>query len=83
MKIKYLLLSAFMLALWSCETDMENPDANYPDPYLEIDSGDADFSTYVSMGGGLAAGWSDGSLFMASIFWRWYGSRNSCNRCSV
>ena len=45
MKIKYLLLSVFMLALWSCETDMENPDANYPDPYLEIDSGDADFST--------------------------------------
>ena len=65
MKIKYLLLSVFILALWSCETDMENPDANYPDPYLEIDSGDADFSTYVSMGGGLAAGWSDGSLFMA------------------
>ena len=65
MKIKYLLLSAFMLALWSCETDIENPDATYPDPYLEIDSGDADFSTYVSMGGGLAAGWTDGSLFMA------------------
>jgi len=65
MKIKYLLLSAFMLALWSCETDIENPDATYPNPYLEIDSGDADFSTYVSMGGGLAAGWTDGSLFMA------------------
>tara|TARA_A100001388_G_scaffold38462_1_gene24281 strand:- start:93 stop:1538 length:1446 start_codon:yes stop_codon:yes gene_type:complete len=65
MKIKYLLLSAFMFVLWSCETDIENPDANYPDPYLEIDSGDADFSTYVSMGGGLAAGWTDGSLFMA------------------
>lgn len=65
MKIKYLLLSAFMLVLWSCETDIENPDATYPNPYLEIDSGDADFSTYVSMGGGLAAGWTDGSLFMA------------------
>jgi len=65
MKIKYLLLSAFILALWSCETDIENPDATYPNPYLEIDSGDADFSTYVSMGGGLAAGWTDGSLFMA------------------
>ena len=65
MKIKYLLLSAFMLALWSCETDIENPDATYPNPYFEIDSGDADFSTYVSMGGGLAAGWTDGSLFMA------------------
>ena len=65
MKIKYLLLSVFMLALWSCETDIVNPDEVYPEPYLDIDSGDADFSTYVSMGGGLAAGWSDGSLFMA------------------
>ena len=65
MKIKYLLLSVFMLALSSCETDIVNPDEVYPEPYLDIDSGDADFSTYVSMGGGLAAGWSDGSLFMA------------------
>ena len=65
MKIKYLLLSVLMLALWSCETDIVNPDEVYPEPYLDIDSGDADFSTYVSMGGGLAAGWSDGSLFMA------------------
>ena len=65
MKIKYLLLSVFMLALWSCETDIVNPNEVYPEPYLDIDSGDADFSTYVSMGGGLAAGWSDGSLFMA------------------
>ena len=54
-----------MLALSSCETDIVNPDEVYPEPYLDIDSGDADFSTYVSMGGGLAAGWSDGSLFMA------------------
>ena len=44
MKIKYLLLSVFMLALWSCETDIVNPDEVYPDPYLEIDSGDTDFS---------------------------------------
>ena len=65
MKIKYLLFSAFMLALWSCETDIENPNANYPDPYLEIDSGDADFSTYVAMGEGITAGMTDNSLFMA------------------
>ena len=65
MKIKYLLLSVLMLSLWSCETDVVNPDEVYPDPFLEISSGDADFSTYVSMGGGLAAGWSDASLFMA------------------
>ena len=39
MKIKYLLLSVFMLALWSCETDIVNPDEVYPEPYLDIDSG--------------------------------------------
>ena len=65
MKIKYLLLSAFMLVLWSCETDIENPDANYPDQYYAPDSGDADFSTYVSMGASITAGVSDNSLFAA------------------
>ena len=49
MKIKYLLLSVFMLALWSCETDVVNPDEVYPEPYMDIDSGDADFSTYVAV----------------------------------
>ncbi len=66
MKIKYLLLSAFMLVLWSCETDIENPDANYPDQYYAPDSGDADFSTYVSMGASITAGVSDNSLFAAA-----------------
>ena len=65
MKIKYLLLSVFMLALWSCETDVVNPDEVYPDPYLDIDSGDADFSNYVAMGEGITAGMTDNSLFMA------------------
>ena len=65
MKIKYLLLSVFMLALWSCETDVVNPDEVYPEPYLDIDSGDADFSTYVAMGEGITAGMTDNSLFMA------------------
>ena len=65
MKIKYLLLSVFMVALWSCETDVVNPDEVYPDPYLDIDSGDADFSTYVAMGEGITAGMTDNSLFMA------------------
>lgn len=65
MKIKYLLLSVFMLALWSCESDVVNPDEVYPDPYLDIDSGDADFSTYIAMGEGITAGMTDNSLFMA------------------
>ena len=66
MKIKYLLLSVFMLALWSCETDMENPDANYPAQYYSADSGDADFTTYVSMGSNITAGVSDNSPFAAA-----------------
>ena len=66
MKIKYLLLSVFMLALWSCETDIVNPDEVYPDPYLEIDSGDTDFSTYVSLGASITAGTSDASTFLLS-----------------
>ena len=65
MKIKYLLLSAFILVLWSCETDIFNPDEVYPDPYLEIDSGDTDFSTFVSVGASITAGTTDGSLFLA------------------
>ena len=64
MKIKYLLLSVFMLALWSCETDVVNPDEVYPDPYLDIDSGDTDFSTYVSIGASITAGTTDGSTFL-------------------
>ena len=65
MKIKYLLLSVFMLALWSCETDVHNPNETYPDPYLEIDSGNTDFSTFVSVGASITAGTTDGSLFLA------------------
>ncbi len=65
MKIKYLLLSVFMLALWSCETDLEDPNANVPDPVIEITSGDTDFSTFVSVGASITAGTSDGTLFLA------------------
>ncbi len=66
MKIKYLLLSVFMLALWSCETDVVNPDEVYPEPFVEIDSGDTDFSTYVSLGASITAGTSDASTFLLS-----------------
>lgn len=65
MKIKYLLPSVLILALWSCETDVINPDEVYPDPYLEIDSGNTDFSSYVSIGASITAGTTDGSLFLA------------------
>ena len=66
MKFKYIFLSVLFLGLMACETDVENPGANYPDAYLDIDSGDADFSTYVSMGESITAGVSDNSLFAAA-----------------
>ena len=66
MKFKYIFLSVLFLGLMACETDVENPGATYPDAYLDIDSGDADFSTYVSMGESITAGFSDNSLFAAA-----------------
>ncbi len=66
MKFKYIFLSVLFLGLMACETDVENPGATYPDAYLDIDSGDADFSTYVAMGESITAGFSDNSLFAAA-----------------
>ena len=66
MKFKYIFLSVLFLGLMACETDVENPGAIYPDAYLDIDSGDADFSTYVAMGESITAGFSDNSLFAAA-----------------
>ena len=66
MKFKYIFLSVLFLGFMACETDVENPGATYPDAYLDIDSGDADFSTYVAMGESITAGFSDNSLFAAA-----------------
>ena len=66
MKFKYIFLSVLFIAVTSCETDIENPDATYPDQYYSADSGDADFSTYVAMGESITAGFSDNSLFAAA-----------------
>ena len=66
MKFKYIFLSVLFIAITSCETDIENPDATYPEQYYSADSGDADFSTYVAMGESITAGFSDNSLFAAA-----------------
>ena len=65
MKFKYIFLSLLFLGLTNCETDVENPNDVYPRPFVEVDSGDADFSTYVAMGEGITAGMTDNSLFIA------------------
>ena len=66
MKFKYIFLSVLFLGLMACETDIENPNASYPEQYYDADSGDADFSTYVAMGESITAGVSDNSLFAAA-----------------
>ena len=60
---KYLLLSMALLAFTACDEDEDS--IPYAEQYVEVTSGDADFSSYVAMGGSITAGVTDGSLFMA------------------
>jgi hypothetical protein len=64
MKIKYLFMSVLFLAITACDTDTEEPNSSDFE-FTQVYSGDADFSRYVAMGGGVTAGMTDNSLFMA------------------
>ena len=64
MKIKYLFMSLLFLAITACDTDTEEPNSSDFE-FTQVFSGDADFSRYVAMGGGVTAGMTDNSLFMA------------------
>ena len=64
MKIKYLFMSVLFLAITACDTDTEEPNSSDFE-FTQVYSGDADFSSYVAMGGGVTAGMTDNSLFMA------------------
>ena len=64
MKIKYLFMSLLFLAITACDTDTEEPNSSDFE-FTQVYSGDADFSSYVAMGGGVTAGMTDNSLFMA------------------
>jgi hypothetical protein len=64
MKIKYLFMSVLFLAITACDTDTEEPNSSDFE-FTQVFSGDADFSSYVSMGGSITAGVTDASLFMA------------------
>lgn len=60
---KYTLLLAAMLVFASCS---ENDNNTMEDNELpELNSGSADFTTYVAVGNSLTAGFTDGALFMA------------------
>lgn len=60
MKNKYIFLSALAIGFASCEPEFENSvDAEYT-------SGEANFSTYVSVGNSLTAGYMDGTVSKGS-----------------
>ena len=63
MKIKYLLLSFILIAFTGCDMDQDSLEGM--PIYLDIDSGDADFSKMVAMGGTMTAGYTDNALFQA------------------
>lgn len=62
MKIKYIWLLLIFLGLVACDDD-DNSNSSQPLP--ELSAGSADFSTYVSLGNSLTAGYTDNALFQA------------------
>lgn len=65
MNTKYLWLLLIALGLaTSCSNDDDSTNGSAPLPPLT--SGEADFSTYVSLGNSLTSGVSDGTLFLAA-----------------
>ena len=56
-KIVSLALASILVS--ACDTDFSNPVAG-----KKVDSGSADFTTYVSIGDSLTAGYADGALYL-------------------
>ena len=63
MNIKYFGLAVLLLAFTACEDDKYEMEIEPPIP---VDPGSANFSTFVSVGNSLTAGFSDGALFIES-----------------
>jgi len=63
--IKYILLSAVLIGFTACNDDEYDYDPS-PEPLPALTAGTADFSTYVSIGNSVTAGFSDGTVFLAA-----------------
>ncbi len=63
MKLKYIWLFFILIGFAACDDD---DDSSMIDNKVELSAGTADFSTYVSLGNSLTAGYTDGALFQAS-----------------
>ena len=65
MKVKYIWLLAVLLGFTACSDDDSSSD-DVPGPLPELTAGDANFSTYVSLGNSLTAGFADNALYRIS-----------------
>lgn len=63
MKFNYKWLLLLSLGFVACSSDDDMSSGKTED--IEVVSGEADFSTYVSIGNSLTAGYTDGALFVA------------------
>ncbi len=63
LKTKYLWALALLFVFAACEDDKYEKEI---EPPIEVVSGEADFTNYVSVGNSLTAGIADGALFIAS-----------------
>ena len=68
--IKYIALALLISVMFSCENEeldaLRNKGNEDGGPLPELTAGTADFSTYVSLGNSLTAGFSDGTVFLAA-----------------
>ena len=64
-KLKYIWILALGLGLTACSDDDSSSDG-MSEPLPELTAGDANFSTYVSLGNSLTAGFADGALYRIS-----------------
>ena len=64
-KLKYIWILAAALGFTACSDDDSSSD-DISGPLPELTAGDANFSTYVSLGNSLTAGFADGALYRIS-----------------
>ena len=64
-KLKYIWILAAALGFTACSDDDSSSD-DVPGPLPELTAGDANFSTYVSLGNSLTAGFADNALYRIS-----------------
>ena len=64
--IKYIFITALLIAFASCSDDPIDPFEEEPAaPLPALTAGSADFSTYVALGNSLTAGFTDNALFIS------------------